>query len=249
MLTMTRLCLGLLWLILVLALCACTASKGRGLAAFEFPVSTRQVLLSTTENWSATVATVQRFERTPNDSWLPIGKPIRASVGRSGLGWGIGMHRAVGEDPQKREGDGRAPAGVFALGTAFGYAETAPAGVSFPYRHATDRDYFVDGADSPAYNQWQRIPDHEPNDPKRRWSSCERMRRDDAVYEFGVVVEHNMPKPVPGRGSAIFLHVWAGPEVATSGCTAMAREDLLEVLCWLRADAKPVLVQMPSDGP
>ena len=33
--------------------------------------------------------------------------------------------------------------------------------------------------------------------------------------------------------SAIFLHVWKEPGAPTCGCTAMAREDLLELLRWL----------------
>jgi len=115
-----------------------------------------------------------------------------------------------------------------------------------PYRQATDRDYFVDAPDSSAYNQWQHIPDGQPNDAKSRWQSCERMRRDDALYEFGMVVNHNMQAPVPGRGSAIFLHVWRTPETATRGCTAMARQDLLRLMQWLRPDAKPLLVQVPA---
>jgi zinc D-Ala-D-Ala dipeptidase len=49
-------------------------------------------------------------------------------VGRNGLAWGIGVvptddAQVRSESaPVKREGDGRAPAGIFALSTAFGYA-------------------------------------------------------------------------------------------------------------------------------
>ena len=73
------------------------------------------------------------------------------------------------------------------------------------------------------------------------------MRRDDALYEWGMVVNHNTGDVIPGRGSAIFLHVWSGRGKPTAGCTAMSREDLLRVMTWLRSDARPVLVQVPLD--
>ena len=74
------------------------------------------------------------------------------------------------------------------------------------------------------------------------------MRRDDHVYELGVVVEHN-DACVPGRGSAIFLHVWREPGAPTAGCTSMARDDLLRLLRWLDPAAEPLLVQLPAPLP
>jgi len=212
-------------------------------AHLQVPASTTQVLLSTTAGWDQTAATVQRLERT-SQGWRAAGPPIAAQVGRSGLGWGLGHHQD-GDGPTKREGDGRAPAGAFALGPAYGYAPAPPEGVAMPYRTATERDYFVDAADADAYNTWQRIPEGAANDPSARWSSFERMRRDDDLYELGVVVQHNSPEPVPGRGSAIFLHIWSSPASPTSGCTAMARADLLTVMRWLRPEAEPWLIQVP----
>lgn len=214
---------------------------------FAVPPTTTQLLLSTTTDWDSTAATVVRLERTA-DGWRQVGGPIAARVGRSGLAWGIGLHREGAPGPQKREGDGKAPAGLFTLGPAFGYADTPPPGTSLPYRVATARDYFVDGVDSPDYNSWQHIAADLPNEPGTRWSSCERMRRDDALYEFGVVVGHNMPHAIAGRGSAIFLHVWSGAEGATAGCTAMARQDLLGLLAWLRPDCQPLLLQAPQSA-
>lgn len=215
----------------------------RQLSRLSLPPRTTQVVLSTTSGWDDTAATVQCFERAA-DGWRAAGTPIASRVGRGGLGWGIG-HHLDGEGPEKREGDGRAPAGVFGLGPAFGYAAQPPAGVGLPYRAATARDYFVDAVDSPDYNLWRRIPAGEPDDPDRRWSSFERMRRDDGQYELGVVVHHNSERRIAGRGSAIFVHVWSAPQNATSGCTAMAKTDLLRVLAWLRPDANPLLIQVP----
>ena len=50
------------------------------------------------------------------------------------------------------------------------------------------------------------------------------------VYDVIVILGHNDDPPVPGKGSAIFMHV-ARPDYApTEGCVALALEDLLEVL-------------------
>jgi len=226
-------------------LTACSVRPERALLALGLPDATTQVVLSTTSDWCDSAATVRCFERSAT-GWRVVGHGIPASVGRSGLGWGRGIH-IDGGGPCKREGDGRAPAGVFLFGTAFGYAGDAPVGLAVPYRQATERDYFVDAPDSPVYNQWRSIPEREANDPKARWGSSERMRRDDELYEWGMVVNHNTGDAVPGRGSAIFLHVWSGRGKPTAGCTAMSREDLLRVMTWLRSDARPVLVQVPLD--
>jgi L,D-peptidoglycan transpeptidase YkuD (ErfK/YbiS/YcfS/YnhG family) len=42
---------------------------------------------------------------------------------------------------------------------------------------------------------------------------------------------------VPGRGSAIFLHVGTGS--ATAGCVSLPRPELIRVLRWMRPAADP----------
>ena len=75
------------------------------------------------------------------------------------------------------------------------------------------------------------------------WKSSEHMRAVEG-YRWGVVVAHNAPTPVAGRGSCIFLHIWAGPDKGTAGCTAMAQPNLEELLRWLDAKKRPALVQL-----
>lgn len=233
----------LLLLLLLASSGACSIPHRQSLPPELIPPTTRQVLMVTTDDWAATKGWLQRWERGSGGRWRSVAAPLRVSVGRSGLGFGLGLHRDA-EGPQKTEGDGRAPAGLFRLGTAFGYAAAAPEGVRLRYRAADARDYFVDDVSSDDYNRWRRIPAGSSNTPEARWRSFERMRRQDHVYELGVVIEHN-DACVPGRGSAIFLHVWVDEGVATSGCTAMARRDLLELMRWLDPAAEPLLLQLP----
>ena len=83
-----------------------------------------QLVLVTTADWDATTGELRRFERDGN-GWRQVGDAAPISVGRTGTAWGIGLTAARNDGPIKREGDGKAPAGVFAIGTAFGYAEGA----------------------------------------------------------------------------------------------------------------------------
>lgn len=230
--------------LLAMLLAACSPKPELAVGMSDLPAATTQVLLVTAVDWDVSTASLQRMEKT-GGQWHAVGGNIPVRIGRNGLGWGRGLH-VDGEGVQKREGDGKAPAGIFPLGTVFGYARQAPAGVQMLYRQAGDRDYFVDASDSPDYNHWRSIPLSQANEPKQLWNSFERMRRDDHQYEYGMIVGHNMLGTVAGRGSAIFLHVWLDPEAATSGCTAMSKENLLEVLVWLKPEANPVLVQVPA---
>jgi len=64
-------------------------------------------------------------------------------------------------------------------------------------------------------------------------------------YRWLIVVDYNRQDPKPGAGSCIFLHIWRSAEKGTAGCTAMAEQDLLALLGWLRNEKNPLLVQLP----
>jgi L,D-peptidoglycan transpeptidase YkuD (ErfK/YbiS/YcfS/YnhG family) len=209
------------------------------------PTATRQLLIVTTASWKSAVGDLQRYERMGKE-WRAISKPISVSVGKNGLAWGRGIHADDGRAPAKREGDGCAPAGMFRLGDAFGYAARPPAGCKLVYHPITERDYFVDAPAADDYNRWITIPAGEANRPEKLWPSFERMKRSDHLYEFGVVIHQNEQPIIKGKGSAIFLHVWRHRGVPTVGCTAMARDDLMALLRWLDPRQKPLLVQAPA---
>jgi D-alanyl-D-alanine dipeptidase len=213
---------------------------------FNLPTPTRQLLVVTTRSWSSTRGSLQRYEQA-GKKWQAIGDAIPVSVGKHGLAWGQGLHRSPADAREKREGDGCAPAGVFVIDHAFGYSANPPTGCKLSYRSATDRDYFVDDPTSADYNRWVTIPARRPNDPGKFWKSFEKMRRHDHRYEWGIVIQQNNDPVATRKGSAIFFHVWQSVGVATVGCTAMARENLLELLRWLDPKQHPLLVQAPAD--
>jgi L,D-peptidoglycan transpeptidase YkuD (ErfK/YbiS/YcfS/YnhG family) len=207
------------------------------------PAGSRQLVLVLTAGWDATAGTLQRFERSETAAaWTPTDAPVPVVVGRSGLGWGRGLHPAPPGGPVKREGDGRATAGVFRLSALFGYAPAEAMGpLQMPYLHAHPG---LECVDDPASRHYNRIVDRD-SVGRPDWTSHEEMRRRDDLYRLGVVVDHNAAPPRPGAGSCIFLHLWSGPADPTVGCTAMAPAEAEALVRWLDAGRTPVLVQLP----
>ncbi len=203
----------------------------------------RQLVLVLTDGWDATQGTLQRFEWKDNQ-WRAAGDAAPISVGRNGAAWGLGLHPEQGEGPRKQEGDGRAPAGVFTLGEAFGYA--AKGETALPYRAMQATSYCIDVPDSPLYN---RIIDTRETGEAAAKGSTEPMRLDlhnngDPRYREGLVIGHNATA-TPRGGSCIFAHLWRTPGEATAGCTAMAAETMDALFAWLQPAERPVFVLLP----
>lgn len=221
-------------------LAALAATPARAKSWFHVPGETRQLVVVTTKSFTAITGELRRFEMV-RGAWKRVGPAIPVAIGKGGLGWGAGLypgsHKMPG--PQKREGDGRSPMGIFSLGTVTGYAPAPPPGTKMPYLQATPALRCVDDAKSDQYNRLTPAPADGPPP----WHSDEAMRRDDALYEWTIFVDHNVNPRTPGRGSCIFLHVWRTPDSPTVGCTSMAREELQSLIQWLDPAAHPLLVQ------
>jgi zinc D-Ala-D-Ala dipeptidase len=227
----------------LLLLLACAHVPARAAGKVVAPLArSRQLIVVTTPDWGAVRGTLRRFERKgARGRWARAGSDVAVVVGRSGLGWGVGLAKADPDGgPSKREGDGKAPAGVFELGSAFGFAPAA-AWLRLSYRPLTPSVECVDDTASSRYNL---IVDRGAAGAVD-WNSSERMRSVEG-YRWGLVVEHNAAPPVAGMGSCIFLHIWAGPDRGTAGCTAMEEASLEGLLRWLDPRKRPLLVQLPE---
>ncbi len=196
-----------------------------------------------TGNWDAVTGALQRFERDAADGpWKPAGAPTAVVVGRSGLAWGRGLaDDAASGGPVKKEGDGKAPAGVFRLGTSFGQSRQPLPGAALPYRALEANVECVDDVRSAYYNTLVTRQEVGAAD----WHSSEKMWTE-PLYRWGIVVEHNAPSVTAGAGSCIFLHVWKGSQAGTAGCTAMDGQRLIEIMKWLQPASRPLLVQLPQ---
>jgi D-alanyl-D-alanine dipeptidase len=204
----------------------------------------RQCVVVVAANWNSTTGVLRAFERkSAGDQWKMRGPAIAVVLGKKGLGWGRGMAGAdSGAKPRKIEGDNKVPAGVFRLGPVFGYAPAKSARwVKLRYVPLTKN---IEGVDDPRSRYYNRLVDRSKV-AKVDWRSSEQMRRDDHLYKWGVVVDHN-PTAIPGAGSLIFFHIWKNPSSPTAGCTAMPEKDLIRLIRWLDPAALPILVQLPQ---
>jgi L,D-peptidoglycan transpeptidase YkuD (ErfK/YbiS/YcfS/YnhG family) len=138
------------------------------------------------------------------------GGAIRAACGRGGV-------RA-----DKREGDGASPAGRFPLLHCYYRPDrlAAPA-TALPLTALRENDGWVDDPTDSNYNRPVTLPY-----PARH----ERLWRADGLYDVIVPIGYNTDPPMPGRGSAIFLHVARTDFAPTEGCIAIARDALLPLL-------------------
>ncbi len=140
------------------------------------------------------------------------GHAMACSIGRSGT--------IAGE--AKKEGDGATPLGSWPLRGILLRPDrvAAPAGLTLPWRWLRPDDGWSDASNDPAYNRPVRHPHP---------ASAEHLWREDGLYDVIVVLGHNDAPPVPGAGSAIFLHCWRNG-AATEGCVALPRDKLLALL-------------------
>jgi len=205
-----------------------------------------QCLVALTENWDSANGVLRAFERDKTTgAWKDHGPAVPVVVGKKGLGQGVGLVVVEFKDAaRKKEGDNKAPAGIFRLSSAFGYAPRRSARwIRLSYLALSKTIEGIDDSKSRYYTQLvDRSKIAHPD-----WRSSEQMLRKDALYKWGIVVEHNA-RAIRGAGSCIFLHIWKDSSTATTGCTAMQEKDLIALLRWLDPKRRPVLIQMPRAG-
>lgn len=135
-----------------------------------------------------------------------------------------------GVSVNKKEGDGTTPAGNLPIRKVFYRADRVQKPESqFETVALKPEDGWCDALDNPKYNQEVTMPYP---------ASAENLWREDEVYDVIVVLGWNDNPPVPGKGSAIFIHVARPTYSPTAGCIALALPDLLEVLKNLSTDSK-----------
>lgn len=137
------------------------------------------------------------------------GMEVRCAVGGAGV-------RA-----DKAEGDGATPAGRFPLRQVlFRPDRVARPETGLPVRALAPDDGWCDDPADPRYNTPIKLPDA---------ARHEELWRDDHLYDVVMVIGCNDAPAIPGKGSAIFLHVAAPDFASTAGCVAVALPDILEI--------------------
>ncbi len=149
------------------------------------------------------------------------GARYRCALGRGGI------------HENKREGDGVTPVGRFPLRRLHCRRDRInDISTKLPVHDISKTDGWCDEPSHPDYNRLVTLPFP---------ASHEVMWRDDGLYDLVIEIGHNDAPPVPGDGSAIFIHI-AKPDFApTEGCIALQRSDLLSLLPRVSTDTHIVI--------
>ncbi|MEM9400766.1 MAG: L,D-transpeptidase family protein [Verrucomicrobiota bacterium] len=214
---------------------------------FQIPDTTRQLILCITDDWSSSKGDLTLWERQENEPWNDIEK-ADVRLGKKGIAWGLGIHPEPLTSHVKREGDGRAPAGVFEIGGVYGYGtgDSVERNERVAYKQVGEGDLWVEDVTSVHYNRYLRWP---ADMPMNAWSRKQQMRLNDEAHSLKLFIGHNAgPDIVPGRGSAIFFHIWREEGQRPSiGCTTMGERALRKLIAWIDPEKEPLYVLLPKD--
>jgi L,D-peptidoglycan transpeptidase YkuD (ErfK/YbiS/YcfS/YnhG family) len=157
---------------------------------------------------------------------------LRVTATKDGavLDWGAGERRAaIGPASiglKDGEGDGITPRGTFPIREIFYRADRIPKpNTSLPLRAFREDDGWCDAPDDPNYKRLVKLP---------YAASAEHLWREDHLYDLVAVLGYNDDPVVPGKGSAIFLHLTKPGYSHTQGCVALAYDDALAAIAQLR---------------
>lgn len=202
-----------------------------------------QIILVVSKDNKTPYATLQSFEKNNNSkvAYKKRGKSFSVSIGRNGLGKAESIFTLKSLDNKivKKEGDGKAPSGIFTLGAAFSYSKQ---NYNLNFFQAKPTTLCIDDSDSKLYNTIVTLPLQNNSIKSFEW-----MKRQDNLYKYGMIINHN-PNNIPKNGSCVFFHIQHKNETPTSGCTAMQEKNLKNLLSWLHHDKNPILIQIPQQS-
>ena len=128
----------------------------------------------------------------------------------------------------KSEGDGATPMGIFELREILYRPDRLTSTeielikkTGLPSSPLTPADGWCDAPDSPHYNKHITLPslDHH-----------ECLWREESIYDIIIPLGYNDAPVIPGKGSAIFMHLARPDYSPTEGCIALSRKNFLKVL-------------------
>lgn len=216
-------------------------SQSQNIYSFNpYLINTNQVLFVKTGGVDSVRGTMFLYERKNNKAAWKRTDSFAIVVGKNGLAKDARSPVSFTGLTMKKEGDGKSPAGIFPLGIVFSYHDLK--NLKMRFKQVDTLCHCVDDTASSYYNTLIVA-----DTAKQRYNSFEYMKRKDDFYEYGVWVLYNSHPVVAGNGSCIFIHIWKDESSGTSGCTAMAKENILKLIHWLDEGKHPVLLQMVGD--
>ena len=152
-----------------------------------------------------------------NNHLFVKGEQLQCALGFNGL------------TENKREGDLSTPIGTFQFDNIY-YRADRLGSMKFIIDSSiiNKNDGWCDDQKSDLYNQHIQFPFQ---------GSAEHLYRDDHIYDIICVLNYNTSPIIPGRGSAIFLHIAKPDFSGTEGCIAIERGALIEIAINLTKDS------------
>ena len=132
---------------------------------------------------------------------------FRCSIGKNGFTY------------KKKEGDKKTPRGTFKLGNLFyrkDRIKKLTSGIKcIPIKK--DMGWCDDKKNKKNYNKLIKVKNN---------IKCEKLYRKDNIYDLMIPISYNSKKIIPGKGSAIFIHLTKNYK-KTLGCISLKKEDFL----------------------
>lgn len=200
----------------------------------------KQLLVITTSTWSSTQGQLQRFERyNTKDAWKADGAPVPAVISKQGLAWvtaptvGTTVESKSMTGPVKKPGDTSTPAGIFPVGSAFGFGPSYIKKISLPYEEITQTTVCVNDNQSKYYGKIINTENMKNPD----WKTIDDMRKNPQNL-WGITIQD---------GPCFFLHIAdKGTPVSSSSSIALPEPEIEHLITWLNPRKKPLVVILPK---
>ncbi len=150
-------------------------------------------------------------------------------IGKNGLG-------------KTKKGDGKTPVGTFKFNKAFGNSENP--GTAFEYTRADGNTYWSgDMRKGKHYNELVSLKDIPDLDKE----NSERIADNPIHYQYCLNISYNA-EGTPGKGSAIFLHVFGDRKPFTGGCVAIPLDKMRFVMQNVSKDCVVIINSLENLG-
>tara|TARA_B110000114_G_scaffold140756_1_gene148557 strand:+ start:15 stop:506 length:492 start_codon:yes stop_codon:yes gene_type:complete len=119
---------------------------------------------------------------------------------------------------KRKEGDKITPKGIYSLGKLYYRSDRVKKPLTKLSTKKITKDMgWCDDPDNILYNKEIKINNK---------VKCEKLFRKDNSYDYLIVISYNTKNIVPGKGSAIFIHLTKHYK-RTAGCIALKKKDFL----------------------
>ena len=151
------------------------------------------------------------------------GKEFKCALGKGGV------------VQNKTEGDEATPQGCFPIRDVLYRADkVAMPATHLPVFAIRKNDGWCDDVNDPRYNRKISLPYP---------ASHEKLWREDDLYDVVVTLGYNDDPAVPGKGSAIFIHIARPNYAPTAGCIALSLPDMLQILKGIPAESTVCIIK------